>query len=535
MHEIQELTNLLDKQIAQHKDAIIKDAIHFNKCLYTYRNIQYSDSFGIILKKESAGKIKSVGFPFPLISFPLNIKEIPPSISINVFLRGGPLRNFQKNQLIKEIGEMGSIEIRRIYDLVEFRKITKKLCQNYKSFNYFDPYTFIGDSFIGSYIANNFSKYFGLKLKYFYSENYLNLDVLYETKSYVRAIEDYNESCLAIFSDLIDIHWDRTKHIAKNLAKKGIASIICGRNIIIEPSVGKIVIYLLMSDDILLRNKNIEDYMAECLNPFLIPSGFGIVPINLSYHNLIINPFGSELNKNLPEGLIFKIIKNYKEDHPNSKIVIISGFRNSYIHMLKCANLRGKLIENDFSDGIIFKNYGSFREIKDEIGKYKVSVGLTADTSIAHLFNAIGIRNITFYNISRCDTKSSQSLASDSPLGFCRYGKIQFPCLFNEKNIESKEFINSVVALLKHLNGPDLPCPNQGYIKKLGELLVYPSKEKHDSLVYEYNKNLEKSNIGWLNNIYDPTALTNYLGPDGKSLLIANWKICPLTKFGGLS
>ena len=353
MHKIHELISLLDEQIAKHKDKIMKDVINFNRDNSIYKNIQYSDSFGIILKKDSSHKIKSIGFPFPLISFPLDIEEISFPISINIFLRGKPLRDFQKNQLIEEMREKGTIEVHRINSLEEFREITKNLCENYEAFNYFDPYTFIGDSFVGSYITDNFSKYFCLTLKYFYSENYLNLDFLYNTKSYVKVIEDYDKSCLAIFSDLIDIHWDRTKHIVKNLAKNRIPSIICGRNIIVWPKKDKVVIYILEREDVLLRNQNIEDYMIECMNPFLIPSRVEIPQINLSNSNLVINPFGSEPNKNLPVGLILNIIKNYRKDYPDSKIVVISGFRNSYLHMLWCANLKGKLIEHSFYNEII--------------------------------------------------------------------------------------------------------------------------------------------------------------------------------------
>jgi hypothetical protein len=58
-------------------------------------------------------------------------------------------------------------------------------------------------------------------------------------------------------------------------------------------------------------------------------------------------------------------------------------------------------------------------------------LGITADTSIAHLFNYLGLTNITFFNLNRCDLKSPQSLSSDSPLGFCRYGSTQYPALLN--------------------------------------------------------------------------------------------------------
>jgi len=173
--------------------------------------------------------------------------------------------------------------------------------------------------------------------------------------------------------------------------------------------------------------------MNKCLSPFLnpIPNRFKLNE-NKS-NNIIINPFGSELLKNIPEELIFKLSKHFNKNYPKAKLLLISGFKNSYSHMLWISKLKGLLYKEDLKN-IIFKNYGSFEEIKKDVFRYDCSLGITADTSIAHLFNFIGLKNITFFNLERCDLKSPQSLSSDSPLGFCRYGKTQYPAVFYSKN-----------------------------------------------------------------------------------------------------
>ena len=86
--------------------------------------------------------------------------------------------------------------------------------------------------------------------------------------------------------------------------------------------------------------------------------------------------------------------------------------------------------------------------------------------------------------------------------------------------------------MLKYFNR-DMPTVNldQELIKRFNDLLVKPSSENNGALVREYEKNLKKNEIEWINNIYDPTILTEYLKDDDQ-LLISNWKICPLIKLG---
>lgn len=96
--------------------------------------------------------------------------------------------------------------------------------------------------------------------------------------------------------------------------------------------------------------------------------------------------------------------------------------------------------------GVSIRSYDSLSEIAIDIRKDNITLGITADTSLAHMFNFVGLRNLTFYNTRRWDPDSMQSLSSDSPLGFCRYTSLQFPIIF-----DSEHGISSI-SVLKGLN-----------------------------------------------------------------------------------
>lgn len=245
-----------------------------------------------------------------------------------------------------------------------------------------------------------------------------------------------------------------------------------------------IKIYHYNREDPLLKEENIEDYMNKCLEPFLLPNKNKFNPKEIISKNIVINPFGSESNKNIPEDLTFRIIKDFRARYPTSKILIIAGFRNSFIHLMWCAKLKAKLSEENLLAEIIFKNYGSFSEIKNDLEKYKISLGITADTSITHLFNWLGIRNLTIYNLERCDLNSSQSLASDSPLGFCRFGVTQFPALLYEGN---NNLASGIIGFIEYFlsDKRDLSWAKKVFNDKI---LISEIKNKYSDLLRANNQ-----------------------------------------------
>ncbi|MDH3324559.1 MAG: hypothetical protein OEL89_02895 [Candidatus Peregrinibacteria bacterium] len=425
------LREILLKNIDKHEHEIKKNINLFEKGDSNYRNLKIGENLVLVLRKNNCENFIHLGFPFPIESYPIKKFNENENISVSLFLRGDILRSFQRNQLIAETKEIGKVNYIEIDSLEEYRNLTKNICSKFKSVEYYDPYSFLGDSFIGLYFIENFIENFKLELNKIYSENYKNLEIVSDTSGYI-GYKNKNKNSLGIFVDLLDNQWNRTKHLVKISTKQGIPSIICGRDIIIIPRKNNIDIYHFNRSDVLLENENIEDYMRRCLSPFLECKSKKVEPIKINSQNIIINPFGSEELKTIPYQLVLEVAKDFKNKNPDSKILLVSGFKNNYSHLLWVSKLKGLLSENGISN-VLFKNYGSFLEIEKDIDRYNISIGLTADTSIAHLFNHLNLRNLTFFNLSRCDLQSPQSLSSDSPLGFCRYGKIQYPALIHPR------------------------------------------------------------------------------------------------------
>ncbi len=419
------LKNILLNNIDKHEQEISKNVDLFAREEGNYRNLKIGENLVLILIKDSCANFIHIGFPFPIESHPLKKFDTNENVSVSIFLRGDILRSFQRNQLIVDLKKIAKVNYIEVDSLSEFRNLTKNVYSKFKSVEYYDPYSFLGDSFISLYFIENFK----LKLRRIYSENYKNLEIVSDTSCYV-GYKDKDKSSLGIFADLLDNQWNRTRHLVKISTEQGAPSIICGRDILVIPHKDNIDVYHFNRNDVLLENENIEDYMDRCLYPFMETKIKEIEPIRINSSNIIINPFGSEDLKTIPYQLVFEVAKDFKNKNPESKILLISGFKDNYSHLLWVSKLKGLLSKADI-DNILFKNYGSFAEIKKEIGRYSTSIGLTADTSIAHLFNYLGLRNLTFFNLDRCDLRSPQSLSSDSPLGFCRYGKIQYPALIH--------------------------------------------------------------------------------------------------------
>ncbi len=479
----------LGKEIIENRKAIQREISLFETKKQTYRSIPLNQELIMILRNSGNEKLMMIGFPFPLESYALKGFKSKKDTLVFIFLRGTVVRNYQRKVFLDGMKSVKPVKFVEIKSITEFREIVRNLTKRYKLADYYDPYSFLGDSFIGLHFIENFIQTQQLKLNTIYSENYKHLAIVSNTKGYIGDVET-KKDIINIFADLIDTQWNRTKYLVKSLAKQNLPSIICGRNIVVIPQKDRIDVYHFSKDDVLLKSENIEDYMNKCLYPFLEP-----VSSNFKLHigksnNIIINPFGSESSKTIPEELILKLAQHLKIEYPGSKILLIDGFRNAYAHLLWNSKLKGLLSENHL-ENVLFKNYGAFEEIKKDISRYKCALGLTADTSTAHLFNFLGLRNITFFNLERCDLMSAQSLSSDSPLGFCRYGPTQYPALLNYR--ESDKFMRGVMMAID----------------------------------YFFGKN---HNLDWCNIIFDEKVLLSKIGKSYPDLVIANKKISPRYK-----
>jgi hypothetical protein len=497
------LLGVLEQLVIDNKKLIQKETTKFQDTSSHYRNISVTPELQVVmLKSNRTSTTLNIGFPFPLYTketkaLGMATKE---KIEIKYFLRGKPIRNFQRNDLLRRLCKIGPTEAIEISNLQQFQNICKKLSERYHSFTYVDPYVFIGDSFIGLHFSDNIKKNFDLSLDRIYSNASKHLEFAFQTEMYG---DPSFSNKLVVIPDLIDNHWPKTVGtLIRSLNRDGTFFVI-GRNLVVDREKGVIRLYHFDKDEPLLRNKNIEDYMNDCLSPYvqsLCPSRFN-KPIEGKF-NLIINPFGLEDEKLLPIKLVLDIIRYVKTKYPECAVIVVEGLER---HSFWIKEFRSHLMRIKLEQGVSIRSYNSLSEIAIDIKRNNVTLGITADTSLAHMFNLIGLRNLTFYNAQRWDENSMQSLASDSPLGFCRYTSLQFPIIFDGENRISS------ISVLRGLN------------------YVHDKIASEGRILLKHRKTDEK----WMRKLFDQDRIVSSVkGKSGSEYLVETAKkISPLYKY----
>ncbi|MDD5151363.1 MAG: hypothetical protein PHC28_12970 [Flavobacterium sp.] len=534
--EWSEYLPILQKIVDRNSLKIKQDISKFINSKKIYRNISYSDFFSLILIREKdADTTLNVGYPFPMLSKKIKYQGVTDKqVSIKFFLRGKPIREKQRINLISELGENNLFEFIEVKKMKDFRNLTKKICKKYDSFDYFDPYTFVGDSFIGMYLVDNFKEIFGLKLKKVYSNSSPHLAFSFDSSKFN---SNKIESCsgLCIVGDFIDMHWNRTVPLIKKLLKKNKSIIILGRNLVTERENGGVKIYHLSFEDHLLRNQNIEDYMKSIIRPHLIPKEIPQKVRKMDKLNILINPFGSEEIKTIPKDFIVSFTKNVLRFSPDSKIIIVKGFNFLEHHKNWVNEIKIELDKEGLSSNIELKSYNSLSDIVKDIEKDNITLGLTSDTSISHLFNFMGVINLSFFNSDRWDNESIQSLSSDSPLGFCRYYATEIPIIFNHRDYNF--LLKDIINLIKLIKSKRVKLN----AKKLESLILELCNKKdldkiNNSIKNVYLTELNKTKLSWLNNLFNPMEILDKinLNDDSKFLFYSAWRLNILNKLGEL-
>jgi len=512
------------------ENAIERDINNFcSSKKIVYRIIEYSDDFCLVMRKGLSPEMTAnIGYPFPVYAYAMQDRYRKFGISINVYLRGEPVRNIQREYLFRKLLDSGLRIIKETQTTINFRNTIERLCNTFKKCSYYDPYSFVGDSFIGLYFLENFLSSYNLDCDQIYSNSHNHLRVFGGCVHY-----DSNDlhgfSGLAIIPDLLDQQWERTVNTLKKIAIPGNVALIIGRNLAIEYLTDNIKIYQCEIEDPLLRNRNIEDYMNDCLLPFLFPERKDIALKPFAGPNIIINPFGSIGHKTISVKLIVEIIAEFIKRHPDGKVIVIAGLSNIPRHLTYIAKLQASIKNRAIQHHVLIRYYDSFVHIFKDIEELKISTGITSDTSIAHFFNLMGLKNITFYNIDRCDLLSHQSLASDSPLGFCRYGISQYPVLVSQRWPTPT---NLICDLLEVLMGKKKLEPMYEFMKTVSEAAFIKPTQEHKALLKLYHKTAQKSGQSWLTVLYNPDVLVHYLNDNDHELIKANWHLNLVYKLG---
>jgi len=562
--EINCLLSKLESFIKNNEKAIFIIIDRFQKSKKEYSIIELSDTIVMVLGLSKTKKIiLNVGYPFPIFSENRAdlINDFLGNVEIKLFIRGEVLRKFQRNYLKKVF--LNSFKNKKwtvIEEIKRFRKISANLLKEKKKIIYVDPYHFIGDAFTGLYFLEQFRLRSTAKNIVVLSRFSKHLNLLY--KSYKKDRDTFKKICvddsIIIMPDLIDNHFGENLELLKTVINKSTVIFILGRNLILHYQKNKIDAYHFNKKDVLLKNKNIEDYMDDCLSPFLeSQSSFNPPQNNDLYKNsaakIFINPYSSHVLKEIPVGLFLKIA--YELSKNNSIKFIIS--RNNGM-----PDERDKWIDVlmlKIKDGKYKKLYGKINFIFDKniadlckkILKKYVVCALTADTSISHVLSKLMIPNITIYNEHFWDRESRQSLSAESPLGFCRYNLPQFAAILTGDG-NSNKFLDGIKSGLQTLLSvakvdnkkfsQKIPKNIYKFYEMVRDCIKYPAKSlnycDHKKLYTEYLTLKEQfvcSEFAWLFNIYDPDQLISGINKDkdknNRFLIYSSWKNLPLYKF----
>jgi hypothetical protein len=531
MKSLHEIRQMLGAQIAGRMNTIQADLISFNASGETYRILEYDEHFCAVLRRSVKPEAQShIGFPFPIYSYDLP-ELIGTSATVGVHLRGRPVRDFQRNALFDSLQSRGAVVFNTALSRAAFRDAIENLCLRYDQCHYFDPYSFIGDSFIGLHFQTGVTAHYNLALSHIYSDSHSHMRVVAPASTY----DPYQLTSfrgLAIMPDLLDVHWERTVTAIHAIAVPGNTALVLGRNLAIHFQKDATLVYHTNEDDPLLRNSNIEDYMNLCLAPFADPIAMRTFAVPSAMSNFVINPFGSIGSKTFPFQVALDLVTALAERYNDSRFLMIAGLRSLPLHMSWLARFRASIADRGLAGRVAIRYYDSFMELRDDLERYQIGFGITADTSIAHFFNFIGLRNITLYNIDRCDIKSCQSLSSDSPLGFCRFDPLQFPLLFSAEHAPS---VASMCALIDAPMNLNVLAATEPFGQAVDSCDFVRPTEDHQRLLEEHGRLLQQPTLGWLLDVYDPNVLVSNLSDDAAALMRANWRITPAYKLSQLA
>lgn len=405
-------------------DSIVRHELSLNK---RFSLFELSDEVLIAFDHGERGGQQSmmhVGFPFPMESSDFNADLN--GLKIDAFIRGEPVRRIQR-AAVKKMSQR--YEEKQIGFEREFRDMAGSPAR----IVYLDPYTFIGDSFIGLHFLDSFAHTFGVAKSIIFSNQHkhlasLNADIHDYTPEQVA--KSVREGDLVVAPDLIDTHWSKTLMTLRELRGKGVTVAIPARGLAMHMGAEGMRTVHYDLPDTLLRDKNIEDYMDDCL------AQFGVRPHSVAGEKrfndtsrFFLNPFTSQELRYISPGLMLHTYKRLKELDRKAEFHLIAGYHKSRNHVDWLNQFLNLMQQDGAMHRVSINYYADLNELAEHLQERECSAILTADTSVAHVANRLGYANVCVYNPMWWDSHSLQSMSASSPAGFCRYFHHQMPVL----------------------------------------------------------------------------------------------------------
>jgi hypothetical protein len=406
---------------------------------------ELSDEYILIFERAPPHQsYVQVGFPFPLVE--RNPSTVAAqNCSVRLCIRGEAVRSAQREVLRKAIG----------YPIVSadansFSRLCRELARAKRYCLYINPYTFLGDSIIGEHFRRRVVDAFEISTDGYYSRFDQHLAVLGDARPLKEAVSRVTSNHLVVMPDLIDTHFSATLEILPKMLAAGATVLLVGRNIAIDPETRRF--HWHAAPDPLLRASNIEDYMEDCLYPFVgrQPDAPRTLAPQLDppqQQTILINPFASLCSRDLPVRLVVDFVAALGALGVK-RVLISRGAPGIDKDARASAAIARALAVLSPSCAVEQRAFDDLSHMTRTLREECVTLGITPDTSVPHMFNAAGLRTLTLYNVRFWDAACLQSLASDSPLGFCRYGAGQLPFLFDAEAPPSAETLKHLLKAL---------------------------------------------------------------------------------------
>lgn len=466
---------------------------------------EFNENFYVVIKKSKTIEDSLInfylGFPFAICSLQKRVAT-KHTREFTFYFRGEPLRIEQRcilKQIIKDNFKKSSWQ--EFNSLKLFRKKFEVKIKRFSNDGllYIDPYSFIGDSFIGMDFYDSLVKKYHFNHRLIFSKTYNHLGMLGETYpiDYTLIKKHFSNYKCLVAPDLLDINFEKTVKLLFELSGEEGIVIFPGKSLYVVIDKLGFNFFHLNQADTTLRDQNIEDYMNECMLPFIDNySAYQDEKFSGNENVIYINPFGSLENKTINLDFVIPLCKELNKDKSTS-INLIAGLRDCEFHSRWIKQFIK--LKNKHKIKCRLSYYSSLNQLALDIYKFRPGAILTTDTSISHLTHRLNLPTVIFYHSKRFDNSSIQSMISESPLGFGRYYKNSYPLLIREY----KNYYPLIIAnFLRYLASNKSKNKNLLNLKK--ELSEFFPEEYFYKFVSEKYKNKAKKilkNISPLNKL----------------------------------
>lgn len=564
-----ELIDLLKNFLQENRSILNRHIQSFLDSKKEYSIIELSDSFVLILRRSHTNQAHiCVGYPFRLYAEDvtqdfLNHIQTPDCINLSLHLRGKLLRDRQRQMLMTMLQEdHNRVEYIPVTSKEDFQGIAHKAVCTATQHNsvcaYIDPYDFIGDSIVGLYFLDYFVRTYGIKKPRVLSRAYQHTDFFYPSspKNKAEFDNEITTSSLVVMPDLIDNHFRHTMDFLHNVHSTNLFVFIISRNLIIQFEGETVNVFHYTNDDILLKSESVQEYMDSALQPFVYsertkkttkqnvrPGAF--CPTN----EILINPFSSDVLKDLPPDRIVQIIKSCRSQTFKTIYIAIGkdGDREKQ-WMRKFEELNQPLD----CETIPIKDRG-LADLAQQISRLKIRFALSVDTAISHLLTRMGVSNVTIYNDGFWDNESPQSLSAESPLGFCNVANHQLPVI-QPKCGTTYDFLQYIADCLEScVTNFSQICDDKICVRDLitfqKKLNAFLQRMRHTNNLVEYEDICKEYNIlkeqyskspatGWIFEVYNPIYLLEGIVRQQNARIIplihSAWRVSPINKIPNL-